>query len=75
MGQGKALLLSSCETLDELECFYNTHIILDEEAEMSVIPGVLVERDDDKIVLEFDRDIDEDILDLLRLTDYTEAVT
>ena len=68
-----ALLLSACKTLDDLERYYNTHIILDEEAEMSVIPGVLVERDDDKIVLEFDRDIDEDILDLLRLTDYTEA--
>lgn len=69
-----ALLLSSCKTLDDLERYYDTHIILDEKAEMSVIPGVLVERDDDRIVLEFDRDIDEGILDLLRLTDYTETV-
>ena len=69
-----ALLLSSCKTLDDLERYYNTHIILDEKAEMSVIPGVLVERNEDEIVLEFDDEVDEGILGLLRMTDYTEAM-
>lgn len=69
-----ALLFPACHTLDVLERYFDTHIILDKEAEMSVIPGVLVERYDDKIVLEFDDEVDEDIFDLLSLTDYTETM-
>lgn len=68
------MLLSACQTLDDLERYYNTHIILDEKAEMSVIPGVLVERNENEIVLEFDDEVDEGILGLLRLTEYTEAM-
>ena len=70
-----ALLFSGCDIFDELERYYDTHIIIEEKAEMSVIPGVLAERSsNENIVLEFDEEVDSDILDLLRLTDYTEAV-
>lgn len=70
-----ALLFSGCDIFDELERYYDTHIIIEEKAEMSVIPGVFAERSsNENIVLEFDEEVDSDILDLLRLTDYTEAV-
>lgn len=32
-------LFSACKIFDDQELFYNTHIILDEKAEMSVIPS------------------------------------
>ncbi len=70
-----ALLFSGCDFLKELERYYDTHIVLDENAEMSIVPGVLAERSsNDNIVLEFDDEVDSDILDLLRLTDYTETL-
>ncbi len=69
-----ALLLPACQHIDNIEQHLDTHIIIDDEDEISVIPGVLAEKYEDKIVLEFDDDVDEDILDLLSLTDYTETM-
>ena len=49
-------------------------MVFGESAGFSFIPGVLAERSDDKIILEFDREVDDGILDLLRLTGYTETM-
>lgn len=69
-----ALALLSCQRLENLKHYYDTHMVFGESAGFSFIPGVLAERSDDRIILEFDRNVDDGILDLLRLTDYTEMM-
>lgn len=66
-------LLYGCDPVDVLNRYQDTHIVLD-DADMSLVPGVLVERPQDDIILEFDQEVDKDILKLLRLTDYTEKM-
>ena len=69
-----ALALLSCQRLENLKHYYDTHMVFGESAGFSFIPGVLAERSDDRIILEFDSKVDDGILDLLRLTGYTEKM-
>lgn len=68
------ILLAGCHTIDDIKHYYDTHIVFDENAEMSIVPGVLAEHSKKDIILEFDESVDEDILSLLCLTDYTEKM-
>lgn len=70
-----ALLFSGCNFIEEYKHYLDTHIVFDENPGMSIVPGVLAEwPKDEKIILEFDKDVEDDIFGLLRLTDYTEKM-
>ncbi|MCQ2052110.1 MAG: hypothetical protein MJY74_07900, partial [Bacteroidaceae bacterium] len=56
-----ALALLSCQRLENLKHYYDTHMVFGESAGFSFIPGVLAERSDDRIILEFDRNVDDDV--------------
>lgn len=68
------ILLVCCNPLEDIERYLDSHVIFDENAEMSVIPGVLVERSDDRLFLDFDNEVTEETLKGLRLVDYVEKV-
>ncbi len=65
-----ALILPACQRIDD----YSSPRLIVENTQLSSIPEVLAERSDDRIVLEFDRTVDESTLNLLSLTDYTETM-
>lgn len=69
------LLFSGCSHIEKIKHYIDTHIVFDENPGMSIVPGVLAEwPNDEEIILEFDNDVEDDIFELLRLTDYTEQM-